>query len=1005
MRSLDSVCKEVFKGIHEGKWISITYQNREGEVTKYWIGIKKFDPTTGVLLVDGLHLNTLGVRELSIHMASILTAAVVEGTYYAINRELVEEIASHPERYEKYFQNTANLKILNYLTECNRLDTTPYRCEYHLLDHFDEDCLIHPPYTLNDEQFRFIVAHFQKKATQEAPHTRCKQLCMNVMSIPTKKGLYVLAYRNLDLDVVTRQLRGAEQIHICKEFTVGGEQRSIRQFLDAEDYQLLDHFEENLELIKDRITETNPQICGVDDNPYLMAVGMDVLLDLNHEYRGIVDMYQEGNVTAPIRAFFGEMVKVPVRRKNDPLALLNHRVNLDQFLAIHNAVKYPLTYVQGPPGTGKTSTIVNTISTAFFNGKTVLFTSYNNHPIDGVVEQLSEISYHGKPIPFPVVRLGNNDKVLIALKRIREMYEEVRAVPIYESSLERKKDTKVEQTQRLTELLEDYEEILDLQKRKETLDQMMHDLGDDRMDIQVELMSQSSKINAELSARGQITTEDAKALITNDEEEFFKYLYYTSAKFIQRLGEPKNQDLMEILQMKDEEEQVASFNRYLSDGENLKKFMRIFPVIVTTCISAHKLGAPEPYFDLVIMDEASQCNNAVSLVPIIRGTNLMLVGDPQQLSPVILLDEADNETLKEKYSVSEEYDYTVNSIYKTFLACDAVSDEILLRYHYRCHKKIIEFSNLKYYNKKLEVLSEVESEHPLLYVDVENTIEAEKNIAPEEAQQILEFVLKNKDRKIGIITPFVSQKNYINQLLRENHLEHVACGTVHAFQGDEKDVILFSLAITNHTGVKTYQWLKNNKELINVAVSRAREQLVILSNQKALDRLHGLSQGDDDIYELVAYVRSNGTSQVTQKGTRSRALGIKPYSTETEQAFMESLKHALGNIDSSIYQYTVHKEVAISQVFQDNISREDLFYKGRFDFVVYERIGRGRENPVLAIELDGKEHFTDAVVKKRDRQKARICRDHGFQLIRIENTYARRYHYIKDILLHYFSGK
>ena len=40
------------------------------------------------------------------------------------------------------------------------------------------------------------------------------------------------------------------------------------------------------------------------------------------------------------------------------------------------------------------------------------------------------------------------------------------------------------------------------------------------------------------------------------------------------------------------------------------------------------------------MDEASQCNTAVSLVPIIRGKNLMLVGDPQQLSPVILLDEA-----------------------------------------------------------------------------------------------------------------------------------------------------------------------------------------------------------------------------------------------------------------------------------------------------------------------------------------------------------------------------
>ena len=48
-----------------------------------------------------------------------------------------------------------------------------------------------------------------------------------------------------------------------------------------------------------------------------------------------------------------------------------------------------------------------------------------------------------------------------------------------------------------------------------------------------------------------------------------------------------------------------------------------------------------------------------------------------------------------------------------------------------------------------------------------------------------------------------------------------------AFQGDEKDVVLFSLALTEQTGQGTYDWLKNNKELINVATSRAKEQLVI----------------------------------------------------------------------------------------------------------------------------------------------------------------------------------
>lgn len=58
--------------------------------------------------------------------------------------------------------------------------------------------------------------------------------------------------------------------------------------------------------------------------------------------------------------------------------------------------------------------------------------------------------------------------------------------------------------------------------------------------------------------------------------------------------------------------------------------------------------------------------------------------------------------------------------------------------------------------------------------------------------------------------------------------------------------------------------------------------------------------------------------------------------------------------------------------------------------------------PVLAIELDGKEHFEDEVVRARDREKEEICRDHHLQVIRVENSYARRYSHIKEILLNYF---
>ncbi len=1000
---MTSVCRDIFRAVHEGKWLSIEYRNKDGKVTKYWISIQDIDLKRRMLRVDGLHLREMATAELVIYIDSILSSSVLEGTYCAVNQRLVEDIALRPEKYTGLFDNIPNLKILNYLSDCNRLDATPYSCEYALIRYFDGDDFSGGSYALGEEQFEAIVRHFQYKAAEEDSELKIRQLGLNVMSIPTKQGLYVLAYRKMFLDITARSLRPDDKLTLCREFTISGEKMSIRRFLDDDDMDLLDDFEENLETIKDVITVTNAKISGVDDMPYLIAIGMDIPLDLEREYATITGMYNADKVTAPIQAFFGDLLKRPVRRKSYPIALLDRRVNLDQLLAINNAMRFPLAYIQGPPGTGKTNTILNTIMTAFFNGRTVLFVSYNNHPIDSVFKKLRGLTYRGQSIPFPIVRLGNNDKVARALDDIRDLYERTRDVRVFDSTLDNDRNSKIARAQQLTKLLSDYEEVLDLRERRETVEHLLSE--NHQLNFQAELQGrQLVEIDARLSQIGNISNSDALELIDDGGEEFRKYLYYTSAKTVKRLGEPKYKELLDIVLMdSDNPERVSRFNSYLSRDENVEVFLRIFPIVSTTCISAHKIGEPRQYFDMIIMDEASQCNTAVSLVPILRGDSLMLVGDPQQLDPVILLDPADNQVLRKKYGVSEEYDYIQNSIYKTYLACDSVSDEVLLRYHYRCHKKIIDFNNRKYYNGKLTILSASKGERPLLYVDVTDSDSAIKNTAPGEADQIVEYVKRHPGENLGIITPFANQRALINERLRDAGMTRVNCGTVHAFQGDEKDVILFSLGLSDETRQKTYDWLKNNRELINVATSRAKDRLIVLGSGKNLRRLHNAGE-QDDLFELVEYIRSNGESQVTQRTALSRALGIKPYSSETEAAFMENLNHAIDNILPSGNRYIVRKEVPVSQVFRNNTTYSSLFYTGRFDFVVYERSVGRNELPVLAIELDGREHFEDSVVRERDRRKNAICRDHGFELIRVENTYARRYHYIKDILIRYFTA-
>ncbi len=1007
---MNNICRDIFRAIHEGKWLQIEYRNREVQVTKYWIGIRGLNPEKRTLAVDGLHLGRYTTESYdAIYIDSILTSQIVEGSYQPVNKELVEDIYLNPHRYGSLFRNSPNLKILNYLEMCNRMDTVPYRSDFALVRYLDRESFTGEGYALDGEQFRTIVRNFQRRTEKEkekATRLSIQQLAMNVLSIHTARGLYVLACRKLQLDVKSRLLRPEEDITICTEFCYGETKENIRRYLDGDEYELLGDFERNQEKIKDCVMK-HSRVSGVDDMPYIIGLGMDIALDLHREYQAIIKMYDEDRTTVPLKAFFGDLLDRPLRRKNYPLALISRQTNLDQLLAIHNALKYPLAYIQGPPGTGKTNTILNTIVTAFFNEKTVLFASYNNRPIHTVFEKLASMEYQGKRIPFPVLRLGNVDKVREAIGYIRNLYEQAQGITVFEGTLDRRKDDRASRAKNLSNLLRRYEEVLDLKERSETLSRLLEYQSRTQMSLemlpfQADLQGrQLQQVRNRIGQMGEITDQDALALLDDDLEELRKYLYYTSARYIKRLDDKKHAKLREILFETDEKEQTAAFSKYLTETANVKKLQEIFPIIITTCISAHRLGKPGPMFDMVIMDEASQCNTAVSLVPILRGESLMLVGDPQQLNPVILLEEAPNRKLRKKYNVAEEYDYCKNSIYKTFLACDAVSDEVLLRNHYRCNRKIIEFNNQKYYNARLQICSESKEPRPLVYVDVKNRGEALRNTAPGEVEEILGYARRHREQSIGVITPFVNQRKLIEEALEREGLSHVSCGTVHAFQGDEKDVVLFSTAITDQTQAGTYEWLKNNKELINVATSRARDRLILLSDSANLARLH--RQGtEDDLYELVEYVKKNGETRVTRKTANSRALGVKPFSTATEEAFLENLNHALENIWLSQNRFTIQKEVPISQVFAEDVDQSGLFHAGRFDFVVYEKQGQ-EQRPVLAIELDGKEHFEDEVVLSRDRRKSEICAAHDLQLIRVENSYARRYSHIKEILMNYFS--
>lgn len=231
---MNTIFKDIFRAIHEGKWLSIEYHNRDNQTTKYWIGIRNLDVKRRTLAVDGLHLGQYTIAAYDrIKIDSITSSRIIEGSYQPINEELVKDIYLNPHKYNTLFDNAANLKILSYLEMCNRMDATPYITDFKLVKYLDMDNIGGEFYRLDAEQFRTIVRSFQyneDSAGRKKGSLKIKQLAMNVLSIHTAKGLYVLAYKKLNLDVKQRCLKPDEEITICSEFTLDGTKQSVRRF-------------------------------------------------------------------------------------------------------------------------------------------------------------------------------------------------------------------------------------------------------------------------------------------------------------------------------------------------------------------------------------------------------------------------------------------------------------------------------------------------------------------------------------------------------------------------------------------------------------------------------------------------------------------------------------------------------------------------------------------------------------------------------------------------------
>jgi hypothetical protein len=211
----------------------------------------------------------------------------------------------------------------------------------------------------------------------------------------------------------------------------------------------------------------------------------------------------------------------------------------------------------------------------------------------------------------------------------------------------------------------------------------------------------------------------------------------------------------------------------------------------------------------------------------------------------------------------------------------------------------------------------------------------------------------------------------------------VSCGTIHKIQGQENKTIIISTSISRNTNSKTYDWIKNNSQLLNVGVTRAQENLVVVADKKAIDIL---SRKDDDLYALVDYVQKNGSTQIQQSIANKFTIGFSNDS-KFEDEFFKTMSHYC-TIEGTRFE----RNVKVIEVFPEEINNPDLDKK-EFDGVIFQ----GR-TPKVVFEINGTEHYKNKRRIASDKVKMQLLRSKNMDRILIPNQYVKHYEFIRELM-------
>ena len=293
-------------------------------------------------------------------------------------------------------------------------------------------------------------------------------------------------------------------------------------------------------------------------------------------------------------------------------------------------------------------------------------------------------------------------------------------------------------------------------------------------------------------------------------------------------------------------ERKKNLQNRLLETEDFRPLLEAFPCwCVTTYAVSGSLPMKPGLFDVVIIDEASQCDIASCFPILFRAKKAVVVGDDKQLPHLSFLEKAKEQSFLSQYGITDRYQlmwrFRTNSMFD--LANYYSMHPVLLDEHFRSLPPIINYSNKEFYGGRIKVMRRNDNSKKVLETvvvpDGKVDFDATRNLPEIEAlvkrlhEIVVEDERKNPDNpvSIGIISPFRAQveqlKISVAKVLSEHMMEkhQIEIGTAHTFQGDERDIILISWAYANNSFPQSLIFLQK-PNLFNVAITRARYQMI-----------------------------------------------------------------------------------------------------------------------------------------------------------------------------------